>query len=261
MAPESPSERRRRLIPLLNGEQLANGAYADLDQFGLAGIFTYRTIVLPRSPVASRPPAPYRLVFSGRWYQVWRRPATPARPVFAHLGLGTSQDPTGVPACQEVLALARAAGPGGLLMAAARPSPSAVAVPSPLPEGTTSTTFMITTPGNYTVWLGGSFWRQLITYADGTRIGAFRGQLNEPGDYTQLGTFAHGAGPVRISLAYGDAALEPGGAGPALIVPAFAVGPLVLSPARVRARLTYVRPTHAGRLCGRSWDWIEALGP
>jgi hypothetical protein len=261
MDPESPSERRRRVIPLANGEQLANGAYADLDQFQLPGILIYRTIVLARSPIASRPPAPYRLAFSGRWYQVWRRPASPARPVFAHLGLGGPRDPAGVPACGQVLALAGQAGPGGLLVAAAAPSPSVLDVPSPLPVGTTSTSFMITAPGSYTVWLGGSFWRRLITYADGTQIGAIRGQLNEPGGYTRLGTFRHGTGTVRISLAYGDAALDPGGAGPGRAGAPLAVGPLVLSPARPRTRLAYVRPAGARRLCGRAWDWVEALGP
>jgi hypothetical protein len=261
MDPESPSERRRRLIPLLNGEPLADGAYADLDQFQLPGILVYRTIVLPRSPTASRPPAPYRLAFSGRWYQVWRRPASPARPLFAHLGLGGPRDPAGVPACAQVLALASQAGPGGLLAAAAAPAPSVVDVPSPLPEGTTSTSFEITAPGHYTVWLGGSFWRRLITYSDGTQIGAIRGQLNEPGGYTPLGTFRHGVGPVRISLGYGDASLDPGGAGPGRAGPPLPVGPLVLSPAGAGTRLTYLRPAHAGRLCGRAWDWVEALGP
>ena len=58
MDPEAPSERRRRLVPLLNGQGIDTGVYADLDEFQLGGILEYRTLVLPRSPVASRPSSP-----------------------------------------------------------------------------------------------------------------------------------------------------------------------------------------------------------
>ena len=72
--PEGASDRRRRLIPLLDGQGLAKGTYADLDQFQLGGILVYRTLVLARSPSESRPPSIYRLVRRGRCYDVWQRP-------------------------------------------------------------------------------------------------------------------------------------------------------------------------------------------
>ena len=59
---------------------LPKGGYADLDQFQLSALLVYRTIVTRTSPVASRPPQPYRLVYAGRWYQVWQRPSVLARP-------------------------------------------------------------------------------------------------------------------------------------------------------------------------------------
>ena len=62
MDPEGASDRRRRLVPLLDGQPLDRGTYADLDQFRLDGILVYKTLVLPHSPVESRPPSPYRLV-------------------------------------------------------------------------------------------------------------------------------------------------------------------------------------------------------
>ena len=62
MDPEGASGRRRRLVPLLNGQPLEKGAYADLDQFRLDGILDYKTLVLPHSPVESRPPSIYQLV-------------------------------------------------------------------------------------------------------------------------------------------------------------------------------------------------------
>ena len=55
MDPEGAAERRRRLIPLLDGQGLAKGAYADLDQFQLGGILVYKTLVL--APLAEREPA------------------------------------------------------------------------------------------------------------------------------------------------------------------------------------------------------------
>lgn len=261
MDPESPSERRRRLIPLVSGQALQNGSYADLDQFQLPGILVYRTLVIPNSPVSSRPPSPYRLAFSGHWYQVWRRPEGGGRPVSAHLGLGGPLDRTGLPACSDVVALAREAGPGGLLAAATAPAPSAIAVPSTLPDGSTSTVFELSAPGRYELWLGGSFSRRLITYVNGRRIGTIRGQLNEPGDYTPLGAVRLPAGPARVTLSYGDAALSPGGAGPGAAGPMLTAGPLALSAIRGADALTYARPLRARSLCGRRWDWVEALGP
>ena len=119
MDPEGASERRRRLVPLLNGQPLAKGAYADLDQFRLDGILVYKTLVLPRSPVESRPPSIYQLVRSGRYYDVWQRPDTYPT-ILEHLPLGDSLQPGAVPRCSDVLRLAQRAGPGGHLAAAPR---------------------------------------------------------------------------------------------------------------------------------------------
>ncbi len=115
MDPEGAADRRRRLIPLLDGQGLARGTYADLDQFQLAGILVYKTLVLARSPSESRPPSVYSLVWSGRNYDVWQRPdAYP--PILAHTPLGDALQPGGVPTCGEVLRLAgdrRAVRPAG----------------------------------------------------------------------------------------------------------------------------------------------------
>jgi hypothetical protein len=72
--PEGASELRRRLVPLRNGSTVPKGGYADLAQFRPAAVLTYRTLVLRRSPVGSRPPAPYHLVWQRRFYEVWQRP-------------------------------------------------------------------------------------------------------------------------------------------------------------------------------------------
>ena len=96
--PEGAADRRRRLIPLLDGQGLAKGAYADLDQFQLGGILVYKTLVLARSPSESRPPSVYSLVWSGRYYDVWQRPDV-YPPILAHTPLGDPVEPGGVPPC------------------------------------------------------------------------------------------------------------------------------------------------------------------
>lgn len=261
MDPESPSELRRRVIPLRDGQQVQKGGYADLDEFQLAGLLVYRSIVIRTSPVASRPPAPYQLVYNGRWYQVWQRPETVGRPVTDSIPLGSSIDPTGVPPCNDVLRLAREAGSDGLLAAVSRPSPSVTSVPSPLPDGVRQYTFAVTTPGLYKVWLSGSFERRLTTSVDGVSLGSSREVLNEPGDWTPLGTVRLRASVHRVTLSYGDSELYPGSGGGGRAGPIFTVGPLAMARVTGALPVTYVSPADAHALCGKRWDWVEALGP
>jgi hypothetical protein len=220
----------------------------------------YRTIVIRTSPVASRPPAPYQLVYNGHWYQVWQRPVSLSRPIVDSLPLGNSVDPTGVPSCVDVLRLAREAGPGGLLAAVARPTPIVASVPSPVPEGDMRVAFVITNPGPYEVWLGGSFSRRLTTSVDGVVVGSSREVLNEAGGWTPLATDRLGISAHRIVLSYGGSQLYPGSGGGGRAGPFFPVGPLAVTPVTGSLPVTYVAPAHARSLCGKPWDWVEALG-
>jgi hypothetical protein len=260
MDPESPSELRRRTIPLLGGNVLPKAQYADLDEFELSAVLVYRTIVMRTSPVASRPPAPYQLVYSGKWYQVWQRPATGSRPALSALPLGNSVDPTGVPSCKGVLQLARSVPPGGVLAAVSRTPPQVVSVPTPLPIGDINAAFVLTKPGLYEVWLGGSFFRKVSATVDGIATGSSHEQLNEAGEWTPLGTVRLGIAGQRMTLSHGDADLYPGSGGPGSAGPFFRDGPLALAPVTGSLPITYVQPSSARFLCGKRWDWIEALG-
>jgi hypothetical protein len=157
--------------------------------------------------------------------------------------------------------LAHAAAAGGLLAAVARLAPTIDAVPSPLPVGDTSHAFTIARPGRYRVWLSGSFTRRLITSVDGVRIGSATGVLNEPGGWTPLGTVRLSASVHRVTLSYGDSRLYPGSGGGGRAGPVLTVGPLAVAPVTAGMPVTYVSPNDARELCGRRWDWIEALGP
>ena len=69
----------------------------DTDELSPGGLFVFRTLVLRRSPVRSRPPAPYRLAWRGKYYEVWQRPEGKTTPPGAFLPLGSAEEPAGVP--------------------------------------------------------------------------------------------------------------------------------------------------------------------
>jgi hypothetical protein len=71
---EGASELRRNLIPLRDGTTVQKGGFADLAAFDPDAVLAYPTLVLRRTPVGSRPPASYRLVWQRRFYEVWQRP-------------------------------------------------------------------------------------------------------------------------------------------------------------------------------------------
>jgi hypothetical protein len=73
---EGASELRRRPVPLRDGRVLAKGEVAEIDAFAPDAVLAYRTLVLRRGADASRPPAAYRLTWSGRFYDVWQRATT-----------------------------------------------------------------------------------------------------------------------------------------------------------------------------------------
>lgn len=266
---EGASELRRRIVPLRSGQPLVPQAYADVDRFQLADLLVYRTLVLRRSPVQSGPPSIYRLVERGRWYEVWQRSPSATSTILEHLPLGDDLDPGGVPPCAEILRLARLAGVSRLT-AVPRAAVSVLAL-SQLPHpaawlesgyglyaksaGTVTAKVRISAPGDYVVWVGGTFLGRLALDVDGRPVGTRRHELEWSGQYTELGRSRLAAGVHRISLSYGGRDLHPGSAG----VSPLPLGPLVLAPPD-RRRLVSVTPADARALCGRRLDWVEAVG-
>lgn len=259
--PESPSDIRPRAVLLRDGSEVQKGGYEDLDQFQLSTLEIYRTIVIRSSPVASRPPANYHLVYNGTWYQVWeKRPGVLQRPIVDSLPLGDPYDPAATPACGQVFKLAREAGPTGMLAAAAREAPTGINVPAQLPDGKTSERFQLITPGEYEIWLAGAVVGHLVTSVDGKRIGSTHEIINEPGGYIPLGKLRLGVGVHTVVLSYGGGSLAPGSAGPSAADPPFTDGPLEISAPPGKVPVTYVSPAKYRSLCGKPWDWVEALG-
>ena len=262
MDPEGASERRRRLVPLLNGQPLEKGAYADLDQFRLDGILVYKTLVLPHSPVESRPPSIYQLVRSGRYYDVWQRPDTYPT-ILEHLPLGDSLQPGAVPRCSDVLRLAQRAGPGGRLAAAPRSPVTAVTLSSarypgawsadangalyPHGSGDLLAAVDVSRRGGYVFWVGGSFRDRLRAYVDGRPVADLRYYANAGGAYTRLGRVVLAPGRHLVLLRVGGPDLHPGSGG----YP-FGMGPLLMSTTTAAGPpVTFVNPNTARSLCGK----------
>jgi hypothetical protein len=272
--PEAVSELRRRRVPLRGGRIVGTGRYADIDELDPAAVLAYRTLVLRRSPANSRPPAPYRQSFVGEHYEVWQRPDAGATAMLEHRGLGGGTEPTGVPRCETVRRLARAAGSDGWLVAAARPP--AITVPlarsirprewgragegpnAVLPRGSGSIEAAVTIPADdrYNVWVRGSVRGRLDLTIDGREVGSVRHRINNTGQYMRVGRSRLSPGRHRVTLRLSPPDLHPGSGGQP-----FGLGPLVLSRAEAaRSRIVQVPPGAAERLCGRRWDWVEALG-
>ena len=207
MEPEAATELRRRAVRLRSGGIAATGESPDIDEIALSSILPYRTLVLRRSGLASRPPSAYVPVWTGRTYQVWQRPEGPSR-IIEHLALGDRYQPAAVPRCADVLRLARrAAAANGVL--AAVPRPQAVVVETDGQAGPPTSfgaygepsgALYLSKPfasgavvgiprrGRYGVWVAGSFKGVVQVDVDGRRVGTARDQLNWPGTLSPLGS-------------------------------------------------------------------------
>jgi hypothetical protein len=269
--PEGASELRRRLVPLRSGGSLETGATADIDEFALEGLLPYRTLVLRRSPVASRPPLRFQLTESTDSYEVWQADGSPAP--LEHLSLeGQGGMPTATPPCEAIRELASQ--PGVLHLAASiRPAPIVIPMAqltlpggwpvggggtyaTPDSAGTAIGTFSVPARDSYGIWLGGSSRGDVEIEIDGAPVGTGGPELDHAGEYRQIGELDLAPGRHQIALTYANqSVLAPGGGGER-----FALGPLVVSAATAAsARVEVVNPARAESLCGRPLDWIEGL--
>jgi hypothetical protein len=239
---EGASELRRHLDPLRNGSTLPKLAYANLDAFAPQTLLYYRTLVLRRSPTESRPPAPYSLRWSGRFYEVWQRPQR-YQPIVADLSLGGSL-PAAVPACSSVRRVARA---GTEVVGAERDGDVDV-----LPSGATA--FTVRTPGLHSIWLAGSTRRTSEVYVDGRRVGTAAPQLNNEGQYIELARVSLSPGTHTFGVRFERDSLTPGSDGAN-----YGYGPAVVSRTFPERALVRLPASQAARLCGHRLDWVESL--
>jgi hypothetical protein len=132
------------------------------------------------------------------------------------------------PTCADVL---RLAGEGRRLAAA----------PLPTPIVARAGAFSVDNGGRYSAWVGGSFPSRVELFIDGRRVASARAEQGYDAPLVPL---------ADVTLAPGrhTYAVQP------------AADPIVLAPARPRPRLLVVDPADARDLCGRTLEWVEALG-
>lgn len=273
---EAASELRRHYIFLRNGSVAPTGVSPDIDDIRLDQVLFYRLLVLPRSGSESRPPSVYRLVWRGRFYDVWERRGSGAG-IVEHLSLGDDDQPAAVPSCSQVLRLGReAAAVGGHLAAVIRPA--AVVIQGDGTRGTASTapgedygsnphsryttgpytieeSFDVAAPGLYRVWIGGSFTAAVSIRIDGRSAGTQSGELNWPNNFVPFGRVRLARGRHSFRLDYAGPSLAPGSAAP----PPFGLGPFVIAQDTDELPVRDVAPARARSLCGDSLDWLEAV--
>jgi hypothetical protein len=257
---EGASELRRRPVFLRGGRVAGKSEYVDVDQVQLGALLVYRTLVLRRSPTVSRPPAPYRLVWRGQWYDVWQR--QPHAAVVAHLPLGGPLEPAAVPPCRSIARLASLgrpiAPPRPLnlvwpLTAAKLPRDWVPLAGGVIPRSSGIAQLDVALPrsARYRLWVGGSVRGTLEAAVDGERVGRVSSQLQNAGQWLDLGSTRLRAGTHPLTLAVALPALQPGTGGGA-----FPLGPVALQP---ESRAWLFSPSRPKALCGRTLDWVEAL--
>jgi hypothetical protein len=246
------------------------GQPVDLDRIAPAALLAYPLIITRRDPTASRPPAAYRLLWQGRYYQVWgRRRGTPA--ALEHVAL------IGSPAtqCATLEHVTRSAGAGaGAELAVSQP-PAIVRIRlrrSPHPAdwgherqalvmgqpGTLRARFTVPVAGRWEVWVQGNLMPTVRLRLDGRQLASISGQLSGnslvpdtiPPVPVQLA-----AGTHSLSLTRTSAGLGPGELGSAVLDAIF----LTAAGSGSQATLRTVPASGWQSLCGQHYQWVELL--
>jgi hypothetical protein len=260
-----------RAAILTNGQPAGYGHSYDLDELKPDYVNQFRTIVMRRSPAASRPPASFDRVFAGRFYEVWQRRAGLPR-VVIHDGIQTDAQAGAPPKCADVGGLAATAAPGDQLAAVERPPVVVQAAATTrhsgnFKRGPSGTLFMkgrgeldatidVPAGGPYDVWLQASVGRRLTVQIDGRAVTSAAYQANEPEQYAHAGSVSLTAGSHQLRIVRAGGDLHPGNG---------AVNELGLikfsSPASTARQVTMLPPPSWRQLCGKRLDWVELVRP
>jgi hypothetical protein len=270
------------------------GKLADIEQYGVGSapegaagdILKYRTIVRRTSPLASRPSSAFRLVWRGRYYEIWQQ-VEPLPPIADHVAFGTPPQPASVTKCSYILDVAVHAGRNGRIASVVRPPvtavnfsrtsdwrPESVKSEDPVPDdkrsGVIKGTAVAPVTDRYTFWITGDFHRRIELLVDGEPIAKPRREhLAETGTfYAPIGSRQLTKGPHPVELRFDDEGpLRPGTGGYAAIAPPssglhprlLSIGPLVLQRSVPDSRITYVTRSQVRDLCGKRIDWLEPI--
>jgi hypothetical protein len=234
----------------------------DLDQMRTAFIERWRYIVLRRSPYESDPPANYKRVWNGRWYDVWER-VGPAP--LAHIPLGSTSASAPL-ACKRARFLENV----GDVVAKIRPQPEAVPLSGQLPPGwyrygpdpsmldihkggslrlpDTSPPSGLGPDRRVEVWLRGRTTRKDQLVVNGVTLAVPR-TPQRVGEWIDVGSVPASA-TMTLELRRPTRSLRPGDAQPDI------VGPVALV---ARRPAVVVRGRAIRAACGAPADWLDVL--
>lgn len=270
---------RLELRPGVDRATAPGGTWAyDLDEYPLGFVESFRTIVMRRNPLASRPPSNYRLAYLSPYYEVWQR-EQPARSVYA---LEPLADPTGKrnrAACTTLETAARKAGPAARI--AYMPSPSGYVqlddsnmtlkggfapsggVIEATGSGSATRRQPIPAAGEYDFFIEGSFGRPVEVKIDGQHVGTAAYQVSYPAEWIMIASRWLSAGVHRMEIKRGGTSLRPGN-GDGVDPFNRTIGPLVIMPARLSVpTVRYSSVSELPRLCRsyQSLRWLEVTRP
>lgn len=258
----------RRPFLLYSGPPLYGHSY-DIDEIKAPFVQEFSQIVMRRSPLWSRPPGNFRLVWAGRYYEVWRRTGPAPR---AHVPAGSAR-PTGPVSCRQVRSLSRQAlADHAELRYAIRPPLISVnlakSVDSPdvglgsdgeghaelgfAGPGKAVAPAQVAHAGRYQLWMGGDVDRPLSVRVDGRLVGAPSQQRGGDGNMIDVASVTLPPGKHLITFTRPGASLKPGDDG------GTSVDGVYLQAGSVEDE--QVRTTAPGQwksLCGRHLDWLE----
>jgi hypothetical protein len=266
------------LRPGVNRDVEAGGIFAyDLDEFSLSFVESFRTIVMRRNPLASRPPSNYRLVEISPYYEVWQRELAPAA-VYAHLHFADNPANRLPKVCDEARAAARRAGAGARMAYTLPPSYIQVDGSNMVLSGSFGAaggTILATGPGRavraqpvpqagiYKLFFSGSFGRPVDVSVDGRHVGTAAYQVSYPSEWIMIGSAYLSKGVHKIEITRGGFSLHAGN-GDGIDQFNRTIGPLALFPNRpATPTVHYAAAGALNRMCRSSQRlrWLEIVRP
>jgi hypothetical protein len=250
----------------------------DLNEFDPNWVESFRTIVMRRDPLATRPPSNYRLAYVSTYYEVWQRDK-PASTVYLHIPLADQPGRRDAAACLQAAASARKVGPSAQIAYMSAPSgyvqldSSNTTLSGALGNGGGAIIASgagqavreqpIPVAGRYDFFMGGSIGRPVNVLVDGRHVGTAAYQVSYPDQWILIGSAWLSRGVHRIAMTRGGVSLHPGnGDG----VDGFnrTIGPLVITP--VQPAVPVVHYASAAQLAGvcrssQSLRWLEVVRP
>ena len=260
---------------------LAPGQFAyalDPNQLELSFVEHFPLLVLPRGPLASRPPVNFDLVERTAEFEVWKR-VRPSSEVVVHFPLSGSPTERTTQFCRGLVTEVRRAGVGASI-AYVPVGPRESVIPTQVqhpsywhvlsPEalravgaGAISGRVVLPSPGTYEISMPGSVGRPLTLYADGRRVGGVGYQDRYPGQFLKLARVTLSAGPHEIRLSRGNGSLHPGsGDGPDTA--SGVIGPLIFSLQQSDdGKVAFASGANVTRVCRApvGYQWMEILRP